>query len=240
MRSSLCFAALILALPLSAGAFEFPPTSLGAYAGVYLLECPAINNNVICVNGDPALGAAPVFGGLIRLALPKSCFLEVNLGHSSQGTVSSEPNWPKDSLITEGTLVIIPLALALGRHSQAMPRLWWTAGLKAGYTLATLEIDSMAHRSDGSLFSSHHAGRGEGFFLGFLLGLDIKIHRRLDLSVNFDYHFGDIKRLEVIASDDPARIGFPMEYYDLASETVKPLPVEVSQALLYYTLKFNF
>jgi hypothetical protein len=246
MRKSFGLAVLALVLPVLAGAFELPRIAFGPYIGAYLMDCSTINNNVLCVDGDPSLGPAPLFGADFKVYLPKRYFSEISLGYSPQKTETGPFSAPIshgssiDTINTTGELTIVPLAVTLGRDFQLMPKLWGSAGLSAGYTFATLAIDTSARYLDNHLYSSHSLSRGGGPFVGFRFGIDLKIPGNISLSINLGYRYGNIKRLTIGESSDPVRIGSTLKYYDHSSGTEKDLPLEISNAILCYGVKLSF
>jgi hypothetical protein len=240
MKKLFRLAVLILTLPALAGAFKLPKIALGPYVGAYLMDCTTINNQVLCISGDPSLGAAPIFGTELKMFLPKNCFFEINLGYSPQKTVAGDPSWPWDPEKTSGELTIVPLALTLGHDFQLMPKLWGSAGLTAGYTWATVAIDTQAVDYPEPRYNSHTVGRGGDHFLGLMAGFILKLHRNLDVSVNLGYRYGNIKQLIVKESGDAGRIGSILSYYDESLNVEKPIPLEISNTIFYYTLKYHF
>jgi hypothetical protein len=240
MKKLLGLAALALALAGPAGAFDLPRVSFGPYAAAYLMDCATINNQVLCVNGNPSLGAAPLFGVETKVFLPKNFFVGINLGYSSQKTVADNPYWPSDTIKTAGKLRVVPLSLALGHDFQLMPKFLFSAGLSAGYTWAAVQIDSQVLYKNGQRYRSHTAGRGGNPFVGLMSGIILNLHRHIDFSLNFEYRFGDIKQLAVSESDDPARIGSIIKYYDESSNMDQPIPLEISNLLYCYAIKYRF
>ena len=246
MQKIFRLAALILGLPALAGAFKLPPIALGPYAGVYLIDCSTINNEVLCVNGDPPVGAAPMFGSDIKFYLPQNYYSEITIGYSTQKTeagdfsTSNLTSLPDSTTHTSGILVLLPLSLTLGRDFQLMPKLWGSAGLSAGYTWAAATIDSQAIYSGGIHYDSHTVGRGGDPFLGFKLGIDLYVHRNVDVSISFGYRYGDITELTVREADRTERIGSIIKYFDKATNTEKPLPLEISNPILCYAIKYRF
>ena len=246
MRKLFVLGVLALALPALVVAFKLPPMALGPYVGAYLLDCTTINNEVLCVNGDPSLGVAPLFGTDLKLYLPENYYSEITIGYSTQKTeagdfsTSNLTSLPDSTTHTSGILVLLPLSLTLGRDFQLMPKLWGSAGLSAGYTWAAATIDSQAIYSGGIHYDSHTVGRGGNPFLGFKLGIDLYVHRNVDVSVSFGYRYGDITELTVREADRAERIGSTIKYFDKATNTEKPLPLEISNPILCYAIKYRF
>ena len=246
MRKLFGLVALVLALPVLAGAFKLPPMALGPYVGGYLLDCTTINNEVLCVNGDPSLGVASMFGADLKIYLPDNYFSEISLGSSRQKTeagdfsTSTMTSLPDSTTHTSGKLALLPLSLTLGRDFPLMPKLWGSAGLSAGYTWATATIDSEAIYSGGIHYDSHTVGHGGNPFIGFKLGIDLSVHHNIDISINLGYRYGDIKKLTVKESDQVERIGSTIKYFDKTTNTEKPLPLEISNATLCYVIKYRF
>ena len=232
--------ALILTLPALAGAFKLPKITLGPYVGAYLMDCTTINNQVLCIDGAPSLGTAPIFGTELKIFLPKNNFIEVNLGYSPQKTVAGDPSWPWDTVKTSGELTVVPLALTLGHDFQLMPKLWGSAGLTAGYTWATVAIDTQAVYYSKPRYNSHTVGRGGTPFLGLIVGITLNLPHNIDASVNLGYHYGNIKQLTIKESNDPERIGSILSYYDESLNNEKPLPIEISNPIFYYVIKYGF
>ncbi len=240
MRKLFGLVALVLALPVMAGAFTLPKMANGAYVGAYLMDCTTINNQVLCIDGDPSLGTAPIFGTELKMFLPKDYFFEINLGYSFQKTVAGDPSWPWDTVKTSGELTIVPLALTLGHDFQLMSKLWASAGLTSGYTWATVAIDTQAVYYGKPRYNSHTVGRGGNSFLGLIAGITLNLPRNIDVSVNLGYRYGNIKQLTVKESNDPERIGSILSYYDYSLNNEKPIPIEISNPIFYYVIKYGF
>jgi hypothetical protein len=239
MRTLLLLAALTWTLPGLACSFDLPKISLGPYGGADLLNCATINERVLCVGGDPSLGVAPVLGGEIKLLFPKNYFLGVNLSNSVQQTVGHDPDTLGEKA-TDGKLKVVPLYFTLGKDFHLMPKLYWSAGLSAGYTWARVDIDTDEILLNGQRYRTHTVARGGNPTLGWLLGMNLQIHRHVDFSVKLGYHFGNIKSLKVIDSTVPSMIGGTLTYYDGSSNSQQLLPLDITNAFFYYCIRYNF